>query len=151
MDSSSITRGSVFVWFDYAFEDGGKSHKYIITLNCKVKYSTTNTVKTSNIFIVLPTSKYKKHYENNNANLLDTVVLEPLESKYFKYDDEKTVIDLKKVVFKEVDSIKEAIKDNRLKFLGLIEPAILEKIENEIENAFTISQEDKDRLLCREH
>ena len=63
MDLSSIARGSVFVWFDYVFEDGSKKDKYIMTLNCNVKDSKTNTVKTSRIYIVLPTSQYDKHYK----------------------------------------------------------------------------------------
>ncbi len=149
MDLTSIARGSVFIWFDYIFDDGSKNDKYVITLNCKVKDSKTNTVKTSCIYIVLPTSQYDKHYKDNPSNLLDTVILKPSESRFFKKENTKTVIDLKKIIFKEMDSFKEAINKKRLKFLGLIEPTILKKIEEEIDNAFTISQEDKDILLCR--
>lgn len=149
MDLSSIARGSVFVWFDYAFEDGSKKDKYIITLNCKVKDSITNTVKTSHIYIILPTSQYDKHYKDNPPNLLDTVILEPSECRFFNKEDTKTVIDLKKIIFKEMDSLKEDISEKKLKFLGLIESIILKKIEDEIENAFTISQENKDILLCK--
>ena len=48
-----------------------------------------------------------------------------------------------------MDSLKEDISEKKLKFLGLIEPIILKKIEDEIKNAFTISQENKDILLCK--
>ena len=37
MDLSSIARGSVFVWFDYVFEDGSKKDKYIITFYFPLK------------------------------------------------------------------------------------------------------------------
>ena len=149
LSSIAIARGSVFVWFDYVFEDGSKKDKYIITLNCNVKDSKTNTVKTSRIYIVLPTSQYDKHYKDNPSNLLDTVVLEPLECRFFNKENTKTVIDIKKIIFKELNSLKDAISKNNLKFLGLIEPIILKRIEDEIKNAFTISQENKDILLCK--
>jgi len=147
MDLSSIARGSVFVWYEYLFEDRSKKDKFIITLNCNTKDSKVNTVKTSHIFIVLPTSQFAKHYYNNADNMLDTVILEPGECRFF---EKKTIIDLKKVIFKEIDSFKAAIIDDRLKYLGLLEDDILKKIEDEIAEAFTISQEHKDILLCRD-
>ncbi len=78
--------------------------------------------------------------------MIDVVIVNKDECKFFK--EEKTVIDLKKVILKETKSFKKAIQDNKLKFLGLLEPAILKKIEDEIKEAFTISLEKKDMLLC---
>jgi hypothetical protein len=147
MDLSSIARGSVFIWFQYTFEDGSQKDKYIITLNCNIKNSNINTFKNNHIYAVLTTSKYKKHYENNSNNMIDVVIVNKDECRFFK--EEKTVIDLKKIILKETENFEKAIQDNRLKFLGLLEPDIFKKIENEIEEAFTISSQDKDILLCR--
>ncbi len=71
MDLSSIARGSVFIWFQYTFEDGSQKDKYIITLNCNIKNSNINTFKNNHIYAVLTTSKYKKHYENNSNNMIE--------------------------------------------------------------------------------
>lgn len=147
MDLYSIARGSVFIWFEYTFEDGSKKDKYIITLNCNIKNSKINTVKNNHIYVVLTTSQFKKHYENNGDNMIDIVIVNKGECRFLK--EEKTVIDLKKIILKETESFKKAIRDKKLKFLGLLEPDILKKIENEIEEAFTISSEYKDILLCR--
>ena len=146
MDLSSIARGSVFMWFQYTFEDGSQKDKYIITLNCNIKNSNLNTFKNDYIYAVLTTSQYKKHYENNSDNMIDVVIVNKGECRFFK--EEKTIIDLKKIIFKETESFKKAIKDEKLKFLGLLEPDILKKIENEVEEAFTISSEYKNILLC---
>ncbi len=132
-----ISRGSIYLWKSYEFEDGTCKDKYWISLTC--------TVNGVPVYAVLPTSQYDKHYKYNEQRCYDTVILEANESQFFP---KKTVIDLKNIRKEDPILLKKAIKENRLSYIGQLEQEILERIKIEIENAYTLPQELIDDLTC---
>jgi len=136
-----ITRWGVYHWKDFRFPDKSKN-KFWIALVCKIVDPKSN----SNITIpsLLPTSRWDK-YENNRKRLIDTVVLEPYESKFFK---KKTVVDIKNIFFVREQEVFEAVQKNKLVYIGTLEENIVKKIEKTIRNAETLSRKDIKMLLC---
>lgn len=134
-----ISRGSVYLWKMYDFEDGGKAKdKYWLALTC--------VVNGSPIYAVLPTSQYDKHYKFNPDNCHDIVIIEVGECQYFP---KKTVIDLKNI--REENSIKlqNAIENARFTYIGQLEQNIMDRIADAIENAYTLPQALIETLTCR--
>jgi len=136
-DYLHIKRGSIYYWEDYSFKDGGERNKYWVTLNCMVNDYPIN--------IVLPTSQVESHYYTNTDNLIDTVIIEVGESKYFF---KKTIIDLKNITHEHQDKIEEAWNDGYLQYKGELEDELFARIEDTIRNAVTLSSMDKKEYLC---
>lgn len=134
-----IVRGGVYHWQSFQFEDQTQRDKFFISLNCEIN--------SEPFWLVLPTSQYKKHYQGQPQRLVDVLVLEPLESKLFP---KKTVIDLKNLKDLCPNELLNAINQQKVTYVGLLEEAILERLEQIIEQAFTLSPTLIDQLLCRE-
>lgn len=132
-------RGGVYHWQAFQFEDKTKRDKFFISLNCEID--------SDPFWLVLPTSQYEKQYLNYSQRLIDTLVLEPDESQYFP---RKTVIDLKNLKDVCPTELQQAINQQKVRYIGLLEIAILERLEQTIEKAFTLSPALIDQLLCRE-
>ena len=140
-DVLHITRGSIYYWIDYAFNENEEDNrnKYWITLNC--------TVNDFPINVVLPTYQGDNHYYNNQENMKDTVIIEANESEFFY---KKTIIDLKKITHESNTKIEEAWNEGYLKYRGNLEEHLFLRIENAIRNAITLSPIDKKEFLCEE-
>ncbi len=136
-----ITRWGVYHWEDFRFPDESKN-KFWIALVCKIVDPKNNLGIT--IPSLLPTSRWDK-YKNNRKRLIDTIVLEPYESKFFK---KKTVVDIKNIFFVREQEVFEAVQKNKLKYKGTLEENIAKKIEKAIRNAETLSKKDIKMLLC---
>ena len=135
-----IERCTVFMWEDYTFSDTGeKRDKYWVTLNCKINDFPIN--------VILPTSKYGNHHYSNPINIMDCVIINRGESKYFSAD--KTILDLKNIVKEEEWSIKLAYEDGYLRELGALEDAICRRVEKTIEDSELLEPYKIDELLCR--
>ena len=93
---------------------------------------------------LLPTSQVDK-YEGNR--FIDTVLITKGESRFFGKD---TIIDLKNIQWDMECVIKQAIRDGKLKHIGMLEDNIISRIETAIRNAITLSQMDIRTLLCDE-
>ena len=141
-DNLHITRGSIYFWKNYAFNENEEDNrnKYWITLNCKVNDFPIN--------VVLPTSQNNNRYYSNQDNMIDTVVIEASESEYFS---KKTIIDLKNITHESQDKIEEAWDLRYLQYCGNLEVDLLDRIEEAIRNAITISPMDKKEYLCEEY
>ena len=138
-----ITRGSVFKWYEYEFSADSNEYetrdKFWITLNCKINDFPINAV--------LPTSQYDNHYYSNAVHMIDTVVINRGESVYFNAD--KTIIDLKNIIEEDEYLIREAYEADYLTYLGNLEPDLLTRIENAIQNAQELDLFKIDEYLCR--
>ena len=88
-----VQRFGVYHWESFLFTDGSSKDKFFVALNC--------TIGDIEINLVLPTSQYETKYENNARYLIDTVVMDKNESKFFV---KKTVID-----FKNIHQIKSTV------------------------------------------
>jgi len=133
-----ISRGSIYLWKMYDFEDGGEpKDKYWLALTC--------IVNGSPIHAVLPTSQYDKHYKYNPDNCYDTVVIEVGECEYFS---KKTVIDLKNIREENPDKLKSAIEGSRFFYVGQLEKTIMDRINDAIEDAYTLPSYLIDALTC---
>ena len=95
---------------------------------------------------MLPTSQWNNHYYSKEDNMIDTIILEASESKFFK---KRTIIDLKNIVLEDEEQVKEGIECNLLKYLGELEPTLFQRIEEAIKNAITLSNFDKKEYLCQ--
>lgn len=133
-----IVRGGVYHWQSFQFENLTRRDKFFISLNCEID--------SEPFWLVLPTSQYKKHYLGQPQHLVDTLILEPFESQLFS---KKTVIDLKNLKDVCPNELQKAIKKQKVTYVGLLEKAILERLEQTIEQAFTLSPALIDQLLCR--
>jgi hypothetical protein len=133
-----IVRGGIYHWQSFQFEDQTQRDKYFIALNCEID--------SEPFWLVLPTSQYEKHYQGKPQRLVDTLVLEPLESQHFS---KKTIIDLKNLKDVCPNELQNAIKQQKVSYVGLLEETILERLEQTIENALTLSPALIDQLLCR--
>lgn len=131
-------RGGVYHWQSFQFEDQTQRDKFFISLNCEID--------SKPFWLVLPTSQYEKHYQGKPQRLVDTLVIEPLESQFFQ---KKTVIDLKNLKDVCPNELQNAINQQKVTYVGLLEKAILERLEQTIEHAFTLSPAFIDQLLCR--
>lgn len=140
-DILHITRGSIYYWNDYSFNDNeiDNRDKFWITLNCEANGFPIN--------VVLPTSQANGHYYSDTSNLIDTVVLEKDESQYFQ---KRTIIDLKNITHEHKDDIEEAWEAGYLQYLGELESQLFNRIEDGIRNAITISPIDKQEYLCED-
>lgn len=133
-----ISRGSIYLWKMYDFEDGGESKdKYWLALSCVVNSNPT--------YAVLPTSQYEKHYIYRADMLHDTVIVEVGECQYFS---KRTVIDLKNIRKENSEKLKSAIEGSKFVYIGQIEQEIMDRINDAIENAYTLPQQLIDDLLC---
>lgn len=133
-----ISRGSIYLWKMYDFEDGEKpKDKYWLALSC--------VVNGNPIYAVLPTSQYEKHYKYKDDMLHDTVIIEVGECQYFP---KRTVIDLKNIRKENPEKLKSAIEGSRFVYIGQIEEGIMERINDAIENAYTLPQQLIDDLFC---
>ena len=127
------------MWHEYPFEDADSSKdKYWITLNCKINDFPINAV--------LPTSQWDNHYYLKEENMIDTVILEANESKFF---NKKTIVDLKNIVSEDEERVNEGIECNMLNYLGELESTLFQRIEEAIRNAITLSPFDKKEYLCQ--
>jgi len=134
-----IVRGGVYHWQAFQFEDQTQRDKFFISLNCEIN--------SAPFWLVLPTSQYEKHYQGQPQRLVDTFVLEPLESQLFP---KKTVIDMKNLKDVCPNELQNAINQQKVSYVGLLEKPILERLEQTIEQAYTLSPTLIDQLLCRE-
>ena len=132
-----IHRASVFKWFDYTFGNGDSKDKFFITLNCSINDFPINAV--------LPTSQHDNHHYSRPANMIDTVILEANESRFF---NKKTIIDLKNIIYKEEEEIRNAYEDEYLIYLGDLEREIMERIESTIRNSDEIEPFKIAEYLC---
>jgi len=133
-----ITRGSVYLWYEYPFVDSDDVRdKYWITLNCKINDFPINAI--------LPTSQWNNHHYSREENLIDTVIIERGESNFF---NKKTVIDLKNILIEDEIRIRDGIENNFLQYQGELESDIFLRIESAIQSAITISTIDKNEYLC---
>jgi hypothetical protein len=131
-----IVRFGVYHWRSFTFEDGTSKDKFFIALNCQIG--------DKSITIVLPTSQVEKY--RAKGWLIDTVVIEVGESSYFS---KKTLIDLKNCKTYDRDNIEKAEGQNMIRYLGLLEEPLRERIEDAIENAYTLAPHEIKRLLCK--
>ncbi len=136
-----IARWGVYHWKDFHFPDKEKN-KFWIALVCRLVNPQVNSYET--IPSLLPTHRYDK-YAKNRKWLVDTVILEPEESRFFKM---KTVIDLKNIFFIREEEVLKAIQDEKLTYKGILERNIVRRIEMAIRSAETLSKTDITRLLC---
>lgn len=138
-----IARGSVFKWYEYDFSTSSseyeKRDKFWITLNCKINDFPINAV--------LPTSQHDNHYYSNPKHIIDTVIIHKGESAYFNAD--KTIIDLKNIIEEDEYMIREAYETDYLIHLGNLEPELLARIEEAINNATELDLFKIDEYLCR--
>jgi len=134
-----IVRGGVYHWRSFQFEDQTQRDKFFISLNCEID--------SEPFWLVLPTSQYEKHYQGQPQRLVDTLVLEPLESQLFP---KKTVIDLKNLKDVCPNALQNAINQQKVTYVGLLEEAILKRLEQTIEQALTLSPALIEQLLCRQ-
>ena len=132
-----IQRFGVYHWKSFIFEDNTKKDKYFITLNCKLS--------DKEIALILPTSQVEK-YKSVSNRLIDTIIIKANESRFFKKD---TLIDLKNIKYFEANSIYEAVEKGKVNYLGLLEKELIQRIENSINEASTLSKKLKNQLLCR--
>ena len=85
----------------------------------------------------MPTHRYKK-YERNRKWLIDTVILKPNESEFFK---KKTVIDLKNIFFVKENEFLKTVQNGKLVYKSILGKDII--------NAETLSSKDIMRLFVR--
>jgi len=95
---------------------------------------------------LIPTSQWEK-YNSNPKWLIDTVVLEPGESKLFP---KKTILDLKNIQWVSEESVLDALQQGKLTHKGILEENIRQKVEDAIRNAYTLSPREIKILLCKE-
>ena len=131
-----IQRFGVYHWESFEFEDNTKKDKYFITLNCKLN--------DKDIALVLPTSQIEKYQKFKNR-LIDTIIINANESKFFKKD---TLIDLKNIKYFEAVAIYDAVEKGKINYLGLLEEELIKRIEKAIKEAITLSNKIKRQLLC---
>ena len=124
-----VYRFGVFHWQSFEFEDGTSKDKYFIAFNCNIS--------DMEISIVLPTSRIEKY---SGSRLIDTVLIKSGESQYFSKD---TLIDLKNIKVYEKEKIENAINNGKVKYLGCLEDFLIERIEDAISGAVTLSQKEK--------
>ena len=104
-NSLIIHRCTIFKWEEYLFQDTGEiKDKYWITLNCKLNEFPIN--------VILPTSQWDNHYYSKKNHMIDCVIIERGESKYF--NAEKTILDLKNIISEEEHKVREAFEDGFL-------------------------------------
>jgi len=137
-----IQRWGVYHWKVFRFKDGSMRDKFCIALVCKTYIPENESLE--EIPFILPTSQWEK-YERNPNWLVDTVILNPNESKFFP---KKTILDLKNIQMVERKILKNAVKNGRLTFKGLLEEDICKKVEEGIKKAKTLSPLIKELLLC---
>lgn len=136
-----VKRFSVFYWKDYEFQDGsGSRDKFIITLNCEANEFP--------LTIILPTSNERGSYYSNAENLVDCVLIDIGESEFFTYQDKKTIIDLKNILFEDKEFILAAHNLNELTFKGILEVNLQNRIKTAITNSITLDEYETDKLLC---
>jgi len=134
-----VVRGGVYHWQSYQFKDKTQRDKFFISLNCKIDCEP--------FWLVLPTSQYEKQYQGSQKRLIDTLILEPHESQYFP---KKTVIDLKNLKDVCPNELKNAINQQKINYIGLLEKPIFERLEQTIKQALTLSPILINQLLCIE-
>jgi len=132
-----IQRFGVYHWKSFIFEDNTKKDKYFITLNCKLS--------DKEIALILPTSQVEK-YKSVSNRLIDTIIIKANESRFFKKD---TLIDLKNIKYFEANLIYEAVEKGKVNYLGILEKELIQRMENSIKEAITLSKKFKNQLLCR--
>jgi len=137
-----IHRWGVYHWEDFRFSDGSSKNKYWIALVCKIINPKTGSEHL--IPSLIPTSQWEK-YSSHSRWLIDTVVLEPGESRFFS---KKTILDLKNIQWVKEETIQNAIKLKKLTYLGVLESNIVQKVEDAIKNAETLSPNVIRILLC---
>ena len=79
--------------------------------------------------------------------LHDTVIVEVGECQYFS---KRTVIDLKNIRKENLEKLKNAIEGSKFVYIGQIEQGIMDRINDAIENAYTLPQQLIDDLLCND-
>ena len=131
-----IQRFGVYHWESFEFEDNTKKDKYFITLNCRLN--------DKDIALVLTTSQIEKYQKFKNR-LIDTIIINANESKFFKKD---TLIDLKNIKYFEAVAIYDAVEKGKINYLGLLEEELIKRIEKAIKEAITLSNKIKRQLLC---
>ncbi|GAB6077275.1 hypothetical protein [Desulfurobacterium crinifex] len=139
-----IYRWGVYHWEDFRFKDGNSKNKFWIALVCRITDPKDGSEK--ELPSLLPTSQWEK-YKDNLKQLVDTVVLEPGESRFFS---KKTVLDLNNIQWVKEKDIYVAIHSGRLTYKGKLEDEICKRVELAIEQAETLSPRDIRILLCRE-
>jgi hypothetical protein len=134
MDILFINRFGVYHWSEYIFEDNSSKDKFWISLTCKINQK--------EYYAILPTSKVDKYKFRST----DTYIIQEGTSRYFQ---EKTLLDFNKIKINKQQEIEKAFKNNKFKYLGLLEKSIQYDIENIILNAQTLSQNMINTLLCK--
>ncbi|MEO2065250.1 MAG: hypothetical protein ABGX17_01965 [Desulfurobacteriaceae bacterium] len=137
-----IYRWGVYHWEDFRFKDGSSKDKYWIALVCKVIHPKTGSEEL--IPSLIPTSQWEK-YKAHPRWLIDTVVLEPGESKFFP---KRTILDLKNIQWVKEETVYHALKNRKLTYLGTLEESIIIRVEKAIREAETLSPKDIKILLC---
>lgn len=139
-NSLIIHRCTIFKWEEYRFQDTGEiKDKYWITLNCKLNEFPIN--------VILPTSQWDNHCYSKKNHMIDCVIIERGESKYF--NAEKTILDLKNIISEEEHKVREAFEDGFLCELGSLENNLVERLEKAINDSETLEPFFIDELLCK--
>ena len=130
-----IYRFGVYHWKSFKFEDNTSKDKYFIALNCKI-----NDIEIS---VVLPTSQIQKY---NSKRLIDTIFIKANESQFFTKD---TIIDLKNIKIIDKNRLDNALQQNKINYLGKLEDNLIKRIETAIIEAITLSNIERNKLLCK--
>lgn len=122
----------------YEFADGKSDpkNKFWLSLTC--------VYNDFPMYIVLPTSKTHKYVSGFPS--LDTVLIKMGESEHF---DEDTIIDLKQLKKQDEKTLLEACDLGKFNYVGQLESVLLQRIEEAIDSAVTLSPEIIDILLCK--
>ncbi len=129
-----ICRFGIYHWEGFEFEDKSKKDKYWIALSCKIAQK--------EFYAVLPTSKIEKHFYKS-----DTYTIKNGSSEYFTVD---TLLDFNSIKITSKEKVEEAYKNSKFEYLGILEKEHQDKIEDTIQNSYTIPQNIIDTLLCKE-
>jgi len=141
-DGLFIERFSVYFWKDYQFQDSAEyKDKFVITMNC--------VVSEFPLTIILPTSKINGAFYSKPDNLVDCVIIDVGESKFFTYRDVKTVIDLKNIVEEDKEFIEAAYSEGEFQFLGILEVELQKRIIKAIEDSITLEEYLVNKYLCK--
>lgn len=140
-NSLLVHRCTVFKWLEYEFEDTIETRdKYCITLNCRLNEFPIN--------IILTTSRYDNHYYSKPEHMIDCVVINSQESRYF--NAEKTILDLKNIILEDESKIREAYENGFFIECGPLEHNLVVRLEQAIENSELLDPYKINKLLCKD-